>query len=411
MLTSPHKNTKALHICFVFVLLFFCVPLSSHSFSASSNFTHIYSDASGTSLFCNAHAGGEFSFPHFSAGLNASYNHIYSSLKNITANANFFDAGIFAKTQFVDFNANVFFLNAQNLLLHIDEDYKIEKANIFGASFSLPLKLPLFTITPLFSFGNLKSENGNMHYFYSEPKIPLFYAAGAKFERENFKLDALFISADVDFYADELNGSEKLISSDIWAVGIFSNYEFAANNFKIAPSLGFFHLDAQARGTLSAQNQKYVFFPYTIFNLAGNAKIDALIFGANVAFKKSFYSLFADFMALLCVNQTGSYNANYLYKKNLFFDGSKGTYSGEFRGLAGNGLGFLTLSADFTIPIKNANIVLSPKKIFLIPLFFNVKDRDKSPGDNSSGPESKANNFVLHYLLSGLSFTATVHYN
>lgn len=410
MLTTSNRGARTVRICFVLALWFFCNPIFSHSFSASSNFTHIYSDASGTSLFCDVRAEGELSFPHFSAGLKASYSHIYSSLEKISAAAHFFDAGVFAKTQFVDFSASVFFLNADDLLLHIDKDYKLEKIAAFGMSFSLPIKFPCLTVAPIFSFGNMKSQNGNMHYFYSEPKIPLFYAAGAKLEIGRLKLAALYASADIDFYADEQNGSEKLIGSDIWAVGFFSNYEIIVKNFRIVPSLGFFHLDAQANGVLTAQNQKYFLFPYSVFNLAGNAKIDALIFGANFSFEKSFYKISADFAALLCVNQTGSYGAEYLYKKNLFFDGSQGNYSGEIKGLAGNGISFLTISADFSIPIKKATLVLSPKKIFLIPLFFNSSGQGVSQKGDSGVSDKEKRDLALRYLLSGLSFSAKLYY-
>lgn len=411
MLVFSNQCTKALQKCFVFVCLCSCIPLFSHSFSASSNFTHIYSDSSGTSLFYNVHSEGELSFPHFSAGLTASYSRIYSSLENITAEANAFNAGIFAKTQFVDFHANSFCLNARNLVLHIDDDYKIERSAVFGMSFLLPIKLPPFTITPIFSFGTMKSENGDMHYFYSEPKIPLFYVAGAQCEVERLKIASLFVSSDIDLYADEQNGSEKLIGSTVWAVGILSRYEFTIKNFSIIPSLGFFHLDLKAKGTLTSQNQKYVLFPYKIFNLAGSAKVDALIFGANLTFEKSFFSLYADFTAFLCINQTGFYKTNYLYKKNLFFNGSKGSSSGEFTGLKGNGIGFFTIATDFSIPVKNMSIVLSPKKTFLIPLFFNVEGIHKSPDSGFAHLESKSSNGILYYLLSGLSFSATLRYN
>ena len=157
MLVFSSQCTKTLQKCFVFVCLFSCIPLFSHSFSASSHFMHIYSDSSGTSLFYNIQSEGELSFPHFSAGLTASYGRIYSSLENITAEANAFNAGIFAKTKFVDFHANTFFLNAKNLVLHINDDYKIERSAVFGMSFLLPIKLSPFTITPIFSFGTMKS--------------------------------------------------------------------------------------------------------------------------------------------------------------------------------------------------------------------------------------------------------------
>ena len=410
MIVFSNQCTKTLQKCFVFVCVCSCIPLFSHSFSALSNFTHIYSDSSGTSLFYNIHSEGELSFPHFSAGLTASYGRIYSSLENITAKANAFNAGIFAKTKFVDFYAKSFFLNAKDLVLHINDDYKIERSAVFGMSFLLPIKLSPFTITPIFSFGTMKSENGDMHYFYSEPKIPLFYVAGAQCEVERLKIASLFASSDIDFYANEQNGSEKLIDSTVWAVGILSQYEFTIKNFSIVPSFGFFHLDLKAKGTLTAQNQKYVLFPYKIFTLAGGAKIDALIFGANFTFKRTFFSLFADFTAFLCINQTGFYKANYLYKQNIFFNGSKGSFSGDFTRLKGNGIGFFTIATDFAIPVKNMSIVLSPKKTFLIPLFFNVDGIKKSSGSGSDRPEGTANNGILYYLLSGLSFSATLQY-
>ena len=395
----------------VFVLCFSGIPLFSHSFSASSNFTHIYSDSSGTSFFCDVNVGGEFSSSNFSAGFAGNYSRVYSSLEKISAAANFFDADAFVKTKFIDFKTSLFFLNADDLLLHLNEDYKIEKASGFGMAFVLPVKFPRFTIAPFFSFGNLRTQNGDMHYFYSEPKIPLFYALGAKLEIERLKFAMLYFSADLDFYANEQNGFEKLVASDIWAFGFFSKYEFAAKNFSIVPALGFFHLDLSASGNLNAGNQKYLLFPFKFFDLSGNAKIDALAFGANFSFKKSFYKVAADFTALLCVNQTGFYDAEYLHKKNLFFDGSHGNYSGELKGLAGNGIAFLTVSADFFIPIKNATLALSPKKIFLIPMFFNLKGLNVFEKGDSDASQNESRNFAMYYIFSGLSISAKLLWN
>lgn len=406
MLVFPNQSTKAFLKCCVFVLWFSGTLLFSHSFSASSNFTHIYSDSSGTSFFCDVNAGGEVSFSNFSAGFSGNYSRIYSSLEKISVSANFFDADAFVKTKFVDFKASLFFLNADDLLLHLNADYKVEEARGFGMAFLMPVKFPRFTIAPLFSFGNLRTQNGDMHYFYSEPKIPLFYAVGSKLEIEKLKFAMLYLFAEMDFYANEQTGFEKLIASDIWATGFFSNYEFAAKNLRIVPSFGFFHLDLKASGNLNSKNQNYLLFPFKFFNLAGNVKIDALVFGANLRFKKSFYEISADFTAVLCVNQTGRYDAEYLHKKNLFFDGSQGTYRGELKGLAGNGISFLTISADFFVPIKKSTLVLSPKKIFLIPMFFNSDGMNVFEKGDSSSHENENRNFAMYYIFSGLSLSA-----
>ena len=412
MIVFSNQHTKTLQKCFVFVCLCSCIPLFSHSFSASSNFTHIYSDSSGTSFFCDVNASGELSFSNFSAGVAGNYSRVYSSLENISVAANFFDADAFVKTKFVDFKTSLFFLNADDLLLRINEDYKIEKASGFGMAFVLPVKFPRFTIAPFFSFGNLRTKNGDMHYFYSEPKIPLFYALGTKFEMKKLKFGMMYVSADMDFYANEQNGFEKLIDSDIWALGFFSKYEFVAKNFSIVPVLGFFHLDFIASGNLNTNNQKYLLFPFKFFDLSANTKIDALVFGTNVSFKKSFYKISADFTALLCINQTGGYDAEYLYKKNLFFNSSQGTYRGDFKGLAGNGISFLTVSADFFIPIKKATFILSPKKIFLIPILFNSNALNVSgKGESSNASQNGNRNFAMYYLFSGLSISAKLLWN
>lgn len=397
--------------CSVFVSLLYGFPLFSHTFSASSSFTHIYSDSSGTSFFCDVNAGGELSFSNFSAGFSGNYSRVYSSLEKISAAANFFDADAFVKTEFVDFKASLFFLDADDLLLRLDEDYKIEKASGFGMSFILPVKFQRFTLAPFFSFGNLRTRNGDMHYFYSDPKIPLFYALGAKLEIEKLKFAMMYVSADMDFYANEQNSFEKLVESDIWAFGFFSNYEIAAENFSVAPAFGFFHLDLNASGALNAKNQRYLLFPFKFFNFEGNAKIDALTFGANFNFKKSFYRISADFIALLCINQTGRYDAEYLHKKNLFFDGSQGTYGGALKGLAGNGISFLTISADFFIPAKKATLALSPKKTFLIPMLFNSNGLNVFEKGESDASESESRNFAMYYIFSGLSISAKLLWN
>lgn len=411
MRVLPRQGTKTFLKCCVFVFCFSGIPLFSHTFSASSNFTHIYSDSSGTSFFCDVNVGGEISSSNFSAGFAGNYSRIYSSLEEISAAANFFEADAFVKTKFIDFKTSLFFLDADDLLLHLNEDYKIEKASGFGMMFVLPVKFSRFSIAPLFSFGNLRTQNGDMHYFYSEPKIPLFYALGVKLEIEKLKFAMLYVSADMDFYANAQNSFEKLIASDIWALGFFSNYEFVAKNFSIVPALGFFHLDLSASGNLNANNQKYLLFPFKFFDLAGSAKIDALVFGANFNFKKSFYKISADFTALLCINQTGCYDTEYLHKKNLFFDGSRGNYGGEIKGLAGNGISFLTISADFFIPVKKSTLVLSPKKIFLIPMLFNSSGLNVFEKGDSNVSENGNRNFAMYYIFSGLSISARLLWN
>ncbi len=79
---------------------------------------------------------------------------------------------------------------------------------------------------------------------------------------------------------------------------------------------------------------------------------------------------------------------------------------GEFKGLAGNGISFLTISADFYIPIKKATLALSPKKIFLIPMLFNSNALNVFEKGDSDVSGSANRNFALRYILSGLSLSA-----
>ncbi len=65
---------------------------------------------------------------------------------------------------------------------------------------------------------------------------------------------------------------------------------------------------------------------------------------------------------------------------------------------------------DFSIQMKKATLVLSPKKIFLIPLLFNSSGQSVSQKGDSGVSDKEKRDLALRYLLSGLSFSAKLYY-
>ena len=136
-----------------------------------------------------------------------------------------------------------------------------------------------------------------------------------------------------------------------------------------------------------------MFFPFIYANVNGDLFAHILNFGLDFNFEKKYYNFVSNLNSIFFLNQDGKYIFDYLFKKNLIFDGSSGTEEGKLDFVNHWGLIILDLKSEFFVKFPKISSSVNISKTFIIPFYFGERNK----------PEFKpiSKNDILSYLLSG----------
>ena len=261
-----------------------------------------------------------------------------------------------------------------------------------------------FEITPSFLFANGKFDRGDFQFFYGKPDIPKFlhFALSIEYEKthnltfsyKNFDLNVInniympLFQSDTHIFAGNYKYS-LFISEKL--------REFSA-------VLGFAYADFSADGALTSANQQYVLFPYTFYNICGNANAFVAWTGASLEIQRKHLK---HLLKIGAANTfSGKINADYHYRYKPFYQRRRG-YEGAEKSideikLSGTGLGFTSYALESpSLTIKNkVNIYFGTQKIFIAPWGLNKFSADE---ESNIFENFDRKNLLKTILLSGLS--------
>ncbi|MDR0304538.1 MAG: hypothetical protein LBH98_07210 [Chitinispirillales bacterium] len=287
------------------------------------------------------------------------------------------------------------------LLDNTVENKKITNGGAKGFCIGSKLGIDLknVKITPSVLFARYIFEDGDFNFFYGKPDIPKFLHLNLSAEYE--KRHKINFSYE-NFILNILNNDEmRLFYSDNYVFGAYYKYSFLSSQ-KLRNFYGFLginYADFLVNGSLTPANQRYFLFPYSFFNVNGNANIFdiwmAISFNLqqkylNHQFKIGGFNIF-----------DGEINANIHYKYRKFFGDEETSKNIETIDLKNAGFLFFLYSfesPDFNIKNK-LYIYLELQKIFICPVGISKFFTD----DESGAYDFYAKDYVKTILFSGLS--------
>ncbi len=180
-----------------------------------------------------------------------------------------------------------------------------------------------WSIAADFLFSKANVESGDMYYFYGNPdSLFLFGGKSSLFMPYGFELFGFG-----GYFSTELNTSKKTTVGNLYAhmISFFVAKSFSVSlldSFSVKPYVGYVYLSATGDTMLTSKNQTYSLFPYKYIGGEFDEGMHFISLGNSFALKKGGFDFSLDFLWLFCVKNTASGTYTYLFKENLFFDGS-----------------------------------------------------------------------------------------
>jgi hypothetical protein len=304
------------------------------------------------------------------------------------------------KSQNMDLNAKILFQNPISFYWNsTDMESNGGKITLLSASF--PFSINSYVLEPSILFGMGAWEKGDFSYFYGKPSLPFLLSFGMSFYRGSNSITANYMLCNGKILNNQ--GDEELFNSEIYVYNAFYKFN-ASNNFNLYA--GFAGLNAEAAGSLTAENQGYFLFPYLFYETSGHLNVKTVYGMANLKVESTSAEYGIDLGALVAVSDNSAGNLHYKYRKK-FAD-----YYGDeeiFRDfypmhIKGNGIAFSVLSIQTKkIRIGENYIQYGVKKPLAIPFgkFFSA--------NNLNNAEEKVP--VKDVLLMGLTANVNYHFH
>lgn len=395
---------------FFFFFLFFPAVCFPDSLSNSLLFRHLWTDKSGTAWQQKMTADTTINFPAFSVEPRFAYNEIQSTVSVISGSLSAFSAGINVTGKYAGIGAGGMILQGRNISVSADHNYNNEKIDAAAGFVTLPVFIkPPDTmhdvvLTPFFSAACSSAGNGSFYWFFGKPVIPAFYNTGMSVKYKPFELTVHTGRLDL---AVNNNSDENLMQASILFAGAVFSSDLTAGRWNLTPAFGYLYVNGTFSGSLTAENQLYLFFPYTRYSVEGSVLCHLLATSFDCSYRGDFFIVDLQAAAVFFPEQTGIYTADWKYKDSLFFDGSSGSQSGAVKELDKAGCVCLTPSVTVDMTSRRIPLVITLSKLFVVPFSFAESGADSA--QQGTATQSAVNDqLLLSWLFSGITLNVSL---
>lgn len=377
----------------------------------SSACTHLWSDSTGTSWAGSVHAHGTLTDEGMVLDGACSYSSVYSSLSAISGSADVVTLSASLCGNYAGIGMQGLYCASSDISVNADHHYYNTGITMSCASVSLPLFLSgrgihsSVIIAPFFSAGTSLSGSGSFYWFYGKPSVPYSCRTGiaASFYGWNCSLSAGTLAFDIDSNEDAC-----LVRASCQYAGATADTDISAGPWTFRPSLGYTYAYGTFSGTLTADTQQYMLYPYDYYKADGYAAAHILSAGFGCTYAAGSWKFGIRTGAVFFMSQSGSYTASWKYKQSMLFDGSTGTRSGTLDMLDTAGCIAATPSCSIDAPARNGHVHAVISKTFIIPFTFRQAGCTSGSGGSTSDASVIDSSTVISWLFSGITFSASI---
>jgi hypothetical protein len=393
----------------LFLFLFLPAVCFPDSLSDSLLFRHLWTDESGTAWQRKITADTTIDFPGFSVEPRFAYNEIQSTVSVISGSLSAFSTGINVTGKYAGIDAGGMILQGRDISVLTDHGYNNEKIDAAAGYVSLPVFVKTgnprndVTITPFFLAACSSAGNGSFYWFFGKPVIPEFYDTGLSVKYKPFQVTVH--TGRLDLVINN-NNDENLVQGAFLFTGASFSSDFTAGRWNLKPAFGYLYVNGTFSGSLTAENQLYLFFPYTYYTVEGSVLCHILTVSFDCSYRADFFIFALQSAAAFFPEQTGTYTADWKYKNSLFFDGSSGSESGSLNSMNMAGCVCVTPSVTVDMTSGRMPLVITLSKLFVVPFSFAESGADS---ENQSTDTQSAYNeqLLLSWLFSGITLNVT----
>ena len=270
----------------------------------------------------------------------------------------------------------------------------------FFVSFAAPMQGGAWSVTPSLLYGSGSWDDGSFYWFFGRPGIPSLLLCGLSLGyRRQHGLALQYLRMDMDIFN---NDTERLFDSPVEAYIASYRFSLEIARLRLTGILGGLYAGAGIDGTLTAANQHFAYFPYTVYTLNGALEVYAGFGAVDLRRVFSLFQLRLMIGAASIVQGRGS--ADIRYKKKTLFGGEEASDAMSLD-IGGAGAAFMLLDAGFPAlhpgRQQKALLALGLRKLFVVPWGY----EKILPGYSGSpaASDGAAGDTALTLLLSGLS--------
>jgi hypothetical protein len=394
----------------LFLFLFLPAVCFPDSLSNSLLFRHLWTDESGTAWQRKITADTTINFPGFSVEPRFAYNEIQSTVSVISGGLSAFSAGIRSTGKYAGIDAGGMILQGREISVLTDHEYYNEKLDAAAGYVSFPVFVKTgnlrndVTITPFFSAACSSAGNGSFYWFFGKPVIPEFYDTGMSVKYKPFQVTVHTGRLDL---AINNNNDKNLMQGAFLFTGASFSSDFTTGRWKLKPALGYLYVTGTFSGSLTAENQLYLFFPYTCYTVEGSVLCHLFTASFDCSYNADFFIFTLQSAAVFFPEQTGIYETDWKYKDSLFFDGSSGSESGAIKELDKAGCVCVTPSVTVDMTSGRIPLEITLSKLFVVPFSFAESSTD-SENQGSAAPSVFNGQLVQSWLLSGITLNVSM---
>jgi hypothetical protein len=289
-----------------------------------------------------------------------------------------------------------------------------EGAEGYFLRLALPLRLGDWKVNPSVLYGQGNYKDGDFYWFFGKPDVPSFLITGlsAAYQEKHF-LYFYYLSLEMNILSP---ANTKLFESHFDAFTAAYRFSLEWKPFRLSGTSGWLFTKGKLDGTLSSDNQQYLWFPYNFYKAGFNARLHAPFAALQAEYRRDIFLLRMIAGAVHIFYGDAAVDIHSKEKELSFlgipvFKGEEDS-SSRFFNLAGIGAAFLSINAglESVRVYRGSNtgpsLSLGIRKTFAVPWGYEALfDSGSSSGgeEEEAAQPAKALN-LTSILLSGVSF-------
>ena len=382
---------------FFFAFLFFLFA-KLYSLEVNHSVTHLWSDSSGSAFLYNWNLKNDWFVKNNNFYVGANFFYLDSTVEYFKSSIIKGDFCAEYSNDFFGFLGDFGFFSTDSISINANNIYSQQEILGFTGKVAIPFYINDFSIKPYFGFFSGETETGDFYWFYGNIKNPYIWQYGIQLAYKNQNLDGFFVAGKTFIFNNE-NSELVKIFGKFFALTYKQSWKSA--HIKFEPYIGGVFFYGEFDGSLTDKTQDYLLYPYKYYKINGNVDAFAVLNGVFFEYRKCGFCFSTDFNSVFFAAQNGIYNANWKYKRNLFFNGSAGKDSKKIDFLNLAGLISINCKAEYSFSIEKAEFNIFLAKDFLIP--FKISKNSSSGGGNNSSDNTKISEFAVSWIFSGIS--------
>jgi len=334
-----------------------------------------------------------------SVNANVNFSKIGSNLDYLKGDLFFCEFDFVYKHQMFESKSQFIIPTFNDLFLSVKEkDFLFNEAfNGIGFLQSFSIIKNHFQISPYFQYTFFPSSSGAFHWFSGKIGIPKVVSTGLNFYISDHQINFLYTNAKINVLNDIDVAMGNLFGNNFFAE---YKYNFNANQFLFSLFAGCGAFWGNLDLTLTKENQKFLLFPYNFYDCKGKINAQYVLFGCDFSYSNNNFGFELNSIVGFCLNQNGTINLDWKYKKNLFFNGSSGSKQTNIDFFNKKGVILLDVNTFYNFSFFSRPSKIYLEKTFVIPL---------SNTSTSIDVESELNyEKVMSLIFSGLKLGITI---